>query len=66
MSMPKCDRCGRFMRQEPGASWVFVPAIDVPGHTFGDERERCKRCTEKYGPAVCASGYVEELCCGIY
>ena len=63
----KCDTCGRFMSLgQPGSSWVMVPAIDVPGHTFGDERERCATCTERHGPAVCGPEYVKESCCGIY
>lgn len=61
----RCDWCGRFMRQESGSSWVNVPAIDVPGHSYGDERERCAKCTKKHGPAVCSSAYVKELCCGV-
>jgi hypothetical protein len=62
-----CDTCGRFMQYgQPGSSWVMVPAIDVPGHTSGDERERCAVCTEKHGPAECGPEYVKELCCGVY
>lgn len=67
MHGPRCDSCGRFFRwQEPGSSWVMVPAIDVPGHSLGDERERCAKCTVKYGPAVCGPQYRADLCCGIY
>lgn len=62
---PKCDRCGRFMRPgAPGSSWVMVPACDIPGE-YGDERDRCPTCTEEHGPAVCATKYRRDLCCGV-
>ncbi len=61
---PRCDSCGRFVRPgSPGSSWVMVP--DFPPMSFGDERERCATCTEKYGPAECATQYVKHLCCGV-
>lgn len=61
---PKCDWCGRFFRPVAGSSWVMVPAADIPGE-YGDERERCKDCTETHGPAECSGKYVKHLCCGI-
>lgn len=62
----RCDRCGCFVRiGAPGTSWVNVPAIDVPGHTSGDERNRCAKCTDKHGPAVCGPQYRADLCCGV-
>ncbi len=61
----KCDRCGQFMKPESGASWVRVPATDIPGD-YGDERDRCKSCTKNHGPAVCSGKYVKSICCGIY
>ena len=61
---PRCDSCGRFFIPGPGSSWVFVPAIDVPGE-YGDERERCKQCTDRIGPAVCAPKYRADRCCGV-
>lgn len=63
--MIQCDKCGRFMRREAGASWVFVPACDIPGE-FGDERDRCKKCTQAHGPARCGPKYKAELCEGVY
>ena len=66
LTLPNCDMCGRFVRPgTPGASWVHVPDTDIPGE-FGDERERCVRCTQKHGPAECSPKYVKHLCCGIY
>ena len=59
----RCDYCGRFMRPEPGASLVFVPHSDI---SFGEERDRCRTCTEKHGPVTCSPQYVAHLCCGIY
>jgi hypothetical protein len=64
-ALPNCDRCGRFMLPgAPGTSWVMVPEADCnPGG--GDERDRCARCTEKYGPATCSPQYRQDLCCGV-
>jgi hypothetical protein len=60
--LPNCDRCGRFtLPGAPGTSWVMVPYSDV---SMGDERDRCARCTEKYGPARCSPDYVAALCEG--
>jgi hypothetical protein len=61
----RCDRCGRFFSPAKGGSWVSVPACDIPGE-WGDERERCVDCTEKYGALKCAPKYRAELCCGVY
>jgi hypothetical protein len=61
----KCDTCGRFMKIELGASWVFVPATEMPGE-WGDERQRCRRCTELLGPAQCNPKYRADMCQGIY
>ena len=63
--LPNCDRCGRFTNPgQVGSSWVMVPACDIPGE-WGDERHRCRPCTERYGPAVAAPKYVQHLVCGI-
>ena len=61
----RCDVCGRFMRPEPGASWLRIPACDLPGE-WGKERDRCKQCTEAHGPLTCGSKYRAELVCGVY
>ena len=61
----RCDLCGRFMKPEPGASWVCVPATDIPGE-YGDERDRCKTCTELYGMATCNPKYRADMCQGTY
>ena len=59
---PNCDKCGRFfVTGMPGTSWVHVPDSDV---SWGENRERCARCTEKHGPAKPFGNYVEELVCG--
>ncbi len=67
--LPNCDCCGRFtVPGAPGSSWVMVPAIDVPGWSYGDERERCPRCTEKHGPAMPSRGPDEvryDMVCGM-
>jgi hypothetical protein len=64
MNLPNCDTCGRFtVPGSPGTSWVHVPACDIPGE-FGDERDRCAKCTEKYGPAQAAAKYVAKLVSG--
>lgn len=61
--LPNCDKCGRFVLPgAPGTSWVMVPSTDV---NFGDERDRCARCTEKHGPALCSPDYRRDLCCGV-
>ena len=61
--LPNCDRCGCFMVPgSPGSSWVNVPHTDV---NIGDERDRCARCTKRWGPARCSSGFVRELCEGV-
>lgn len=46
--MPKCDRCGRFMRCAPGASW----AMRYSGWPLSPDHEafRCVSCTETAGP----------------
>ena len=63
MTLPNCDRCGRFtLPGAPGSSWVNVPYTDV---NYGDERERCPSCTEKHGPALCSPSYRRDLCCGV-
>jgi hypothetical protein len=64
--VPKCDTCGRFMKQESGASWVHVPGIDVPGHEFGEERNRCKSCTDKHERAIPFADVKIDMCSGIY
>jgi hypothetical protein len=63
MTLPNCDCCGRFVLPgAPGTSWVRVPSTDV---NYGDERDRCARCTEKHGPALCSPEYRRALCCGV-
>lgn len=57
--LPNCDRCGRFV-SGPGTSHVMVPYSDV---SMGDERDRCRACTDKYGPALCSPQYRRDLCC---
>lgn len=61
----RCDTCGCFMSPEPGASWVMVPACDIPGE-YGDERTRCVKCTEIHGAAQCGSKYKQEMCQGVF
>lgn len=65
---PRCDVCGRFMSPgSPGTSWVSVPAIDMPGWQYGDERDRCARCTASHGraePVRTSSGMRLEMVCG--
>ena len=68
-TLPNCDCCGRFtVPGAPGSSWVMVPSIDVPGWDYGDERERCPRCTEKHGPATPSRWPTEvryDMVCGV-
>jgi len=43
----RCDTCGKFMKwMEEGSSWCFVPDSDI---SYEEQKEQCKRCTEKYG-----------------
>lgn len=52
--MPKCDRCGRFMRCDPGSSYAmrYSGWPLVPDH----EDTRCLRCTESHGPLESSQG----------
>lgn len=62
----KCDYCGRFFTPGPGTSWVHVPAIDVPGWTYGEERERCRKCTKEHGPCEPRSAVKPGYCSGVF
>ena len=62
---PNCDICGRFVSpRQPGASWVFVPGIEVPG-AYEEDRWRCARCTAAYGRLRPRQNVKEKLCCGV-
>ena len=48
----RCDRCGHYITyseldKDGGASTVFIPDSEV---SMEELRQRCKKCTEKYGP----------------
>lgn len=58
----RCDRCGRYMRREPGTSWLFVPFSDMSRE---EQEDRCISCTAKYGKPMPHQHVVEHLCCGI-
>ena len=58
----RCDSCGRFMKEEIGSSWKFVPCSDV---SYEENVIQCKLCTEKYGVPEPSQRVVRELCCGI-
>jgi len=61
----KCDACGRFHAMTEGASWIAIPATDIPGE-YGDERTRCKSCTENHGGFyVDPKRYKREMVSGI-
>lgn len=55
--VPKCDRCGRFMRCEPGASY----AMRYSGYPPGPDHEdfRCRPCTVVAGPLKASFGMAE-------
>ena len=61
----RCDLCGKFHRAETGASWVAVPSCDIPGES-GDERDRCRSCTEEHGAVQPTGRYRLEMVCGVY
>lgn len=56
--MPKCDRCGRFMRCKPGASWAmrYSGCPPTPDH----EAFRCATCTKANGPLSHQHGMRED------
>ncbi len=60
----RCNTCGRFMEyQEPGSSWVFVPGSDI---SWEEDKDQCKKCTDKYGPLLPSQSVVIHICCGVY
>jgi hypothetical protein len=60
----RCDTCGRFIAyQEPGSSWVFVPSSDI---TYEENKDQCKRCTDKHGPPLPKQNVQLHSCSGIY
>ena len=60
----RCDCCGRFFRaMEPGSSWKFVPDSYL---TTEENSNRCKRCTEAYGPLTPNQDVVIDICSGIF
>lgn len=48
VTMLKCDDCGRFM-SEAGSTWAEI--YDFAAMCLDRTHHRCKRCTEKLGPA---------------
>jgi hypothetical protein len=63
--LPKCDRCGRFHKCEPGSSYAmrFSGWPLTPDH----EATRCLKCTSAFGPLEaqhgvrdCTAGIVSE------
>lgn len=43
---PKCDKCGRWTKGAPGASWAAI----YSSYELSHELMRCVACTEKFGP----------------
>ncbi len=62
--MPNCVTCGRFTKEEPGASWrMFFSGYPLaPDH----DEIQCKRCTEKYGPLQPQAGIKPECGAGVF
>jgi ribosomal protein S14 len=60
----RCDTCGRFFHyQEPGSSWVFVPDSGI---SYEENKDQCKKCTEKHGLPFPAQSVRLDMCRGVY
>jgi hypothetical protein len=57
MTLPKCDRCGRFMRCDPGSSYAMRYSGYPP--TPDHEVTRCIKCTAEAGPLTASHGIAE-------
>jgi hypothetical protein len=64
VTLPNCDTCGRFTKEEPGASWKMVCSGWPP--TPDHDVIRCRSCTEKHGPLQPQAGIRPEYGAGIY
>ena len=58
----QCDKCGKFMTQLDGSSWVFVPDSEV---SYEENKTRCVSCTQKYGVPIPNQNVNWEVCTGI-
>jgi hypothetical protein len=63
-SLPNCMSCGRFTKEESGASWRMVCSGYPP--TPDHDEIRCKVCTEKYGPLQAQAGIKPEYGAGVF
>jgi hypothetical protein len=60
---PRCDRCGRFHKCEPGSAWRMVYSGALLEHDH--EKTRCKSCVERHGPFHPQTGIKPEFSCGL-
>jgi len=64
-TLPNCDRCGKFMRCDPGASWA-MRFSGVPPPTPDHEVFRCMRCTAVHGSIPPSHGVKPEMTSGVF